>query len=670
MVEVRMPIKEGENWKLIAVNPDGTRMYDDNGVLIDYSNKQNGYSNADGNTYGNTYNSSPQQEPEPEYKLTPEEDAQRVEEIRRWQKRKDNPIMAWISRELTKPALKGLAAIPDVPVLLNNLILAGVNKFGGTNIKGLPLPSEKVGEAVDYITDGLSESDPHTKDGIIARGVEFGTSMYGGGAIGKGLKALAPTSKAAAKTAPWLGSTKKGDVTAGVTAGMATQAAEDFGFDPATSTVIGLGAGLAPSAIFNKLAKNSVKNFNLKAYEAAERQGLDLPKVSLDQTSRSKLSTTVGEHSLYAGNKLKEQAKSTNKSFKAAFDRILDKNTTKKTIENIELNRKLYKESEGMLTDRDLIIPKNTFDSVEKAQKDIMGNALVTTTKQEQYNRYLDKLRDATMNFKTNGNFGIEGIEVRKLIEQKQQLNNQISKIPREEWALKEELINVRNAVKKDIEEFAKNNPEFKQKWSEAESLYGKMEKRVEAEKKLGLKETVNNWDLDPKAIAKNYLNIKNDVDFIRVIGKENIKHFDDIVTAVKSLPYSKVSDLSQNMKIMGAIASSASNFAFLTTGAVAGGWPGVGLGAGAKVGVEVLAHLWSRKNSKVIDKLAQYARHQTAENAKIVNNTYKKELGMSVDKVNESLEALIKDSRKAKIRLGAEEFAKSVNKKNKQNKQ
>ena len=120
-------------------------------------------------------------------------------------KEKDT-VMHWISRELTKPAYKGLASIPDLPVVLGNLLVSGMNKFAGTNIPPGKLPSDYVGEAVDYATGGLSQGEPESMAG---KAMEFGASTVGGGALAQGAKALLPGSKVVDKVAPFLGSTDK-----------------------------------------------------------------------------------------------------------------------------------------------------------------------------------------------------------------------------------------------------------------------------------------------------------------------------------------------------------------------------------------------------------------------------------------------------------------------------
>ena len=591
-------------------NKDGTKMYGDDGLLIDYSES---------------------------IKQKAQEKEERRQDTKRWR----NPMSAWVARELTKPVYKGAMSVPDLPVALNNLILSGINKFGGTNIEHMDYPSDIAGEAVDYMTDGLSVGSG--KSGVVSKGVEFGASMLGGGAVAQGLKAALPASKAISKAAPWLGSTEKGQVGSAAAMGAVTQGAEDLGFDPMVATGIGLGAGVG-------LASKNIKNagrFNTKAYDAAQQEGLDLPRIAFDKSRSTKIANTVAEHSLFSGSKLKEQAANTNLSFKKAFERNLDKNTVPDTLTNMNKKDALYELSEKALTDHDLIAPKNTLKGLKDAQKAIHDNgSIVGTAKTNQYLKHFDKLSDATMELQLKEamrNKGqivdvVDGIPVKKLIEQKKILNNQISKLPQEEWLLKQEMQKVRDAVKGDINDYAVKYPEFGAKWHKAEKMHGDMAKRVEANEMLGIKKQIRpDIRFNPEAIAENYLNVRTNKDFIKIIGgQENLQNFDSIVTAVQSMPTSRVSELATNMKIMGAIGTSAGGVGAIATGAT-GALTGFAGAAGSILGGDIIAHMLIKKG-KGLATLAAFAKTHTPENAKKIKNYYKAQFGMTVKEVNNVL--------------------------------
>ncbi len=577
-----------------------------------------------------------------------------------------------VLRDGVKPALKGLAAIPDFAVALGNVGLTAVNKATGADIPLGDYPSDYISKGVDYATGGLSKGDP----GVIGKGIEFATGMAGGGAVAK-------TLTAGSKVAPWLGSTKAGDVATAGAMGATTKLAEDAGADPLTAAGVGLlgplGVQKAAVKAYEKtvpalpIMSQQAKHFNLEAYDAAQREGIQLPLAAADKSPFTKVSDTAGKHSIVAANMLEKENEQVKQSFKNALERNLDKTSRKNTLENQKLRDLLYKDSKGILTDKDVIQPTETLKSFEAAKQSLTENALTPTKKEKEYIQQLDKLQNSLLGVKVSQLLGKDGqsinladykrlqsqgdVPVKKLIEQKQRLNNQINKLPQDEWALKDELIKVRDALKSDIDTYAQNNPAFGEKWSQAEKLHAEMAKRQDLNDMLKLKEQLHpEIDFDPKKVAENYLNVRNDKQFIKLIGgKENLKHFDDIATAAQSLPHSNVSNLAKNMKIMALLGTGASAITGLLVGG-AGAATGI---AGSLAGVLAIDYGVGKylTNPQALAKIAQYARKPTPENAKIVNNTFKKEFGESVDQVNTKFANFINqlsDSDKAKLGLVA----------------
>jgi hypothetical protein len=369
-----------------------------------------------------------------------------------------------ILRDGVKPALKGLAAIPDAAVFLGNLGVSGVNKAAGTDIPQGKYPSDMIGQGVDYATGGLSEGEA----GIVGKGIEFGTSMLGGGLAGKALKE-------GSKVAPWLGSTKASDVAMASAMGATTKAAEDMGADPLTAAGTGLAVGITPSLAIKgtqkaiqkgaqKHADQHIDDINIEAYDAAKRQDIDLPRNAVDKTPMANVGQIAAEHSILSAKTLKDQKKLTNQSYFDAVERNLDASSTKKTLANQDLRDSLYAESKGKLTDEHVIQPTETLRRFEDAKQAIIDNTLVTNKKENEYLSQLDKLKRAIHDTQVSTILGKDGkslslndfnslrsdgaIPVKKLVDQKERLNKQINKLSQDEWALKEELINIRNALK------------------------------------------------------------------------------------------------------------------------------------------------------------------------------------------------------------------------------
>ena len=167
---------------------------------------------------------------------------------------------------------------------------------------------------------------------------------------------------------------------------------------------------------------------------------------------------------------------------------------------------------------------------------------------------------------------------------------------------------------------------EFKATWDEANILHGMTENRKMAEKTLKLKELLQSEEsFNPKAFAENYLHAKKNKNFTQALGKQNLQHLDDLVTAAQALPKFKVSGLAKNIKTMGLVyeglhaimALSAMDFTQLAT-------------LGKVIAADTLLgkFLTSKKG---LAKAAAFAKTPTTETAKQFNNTLKAELGLSL---------------------------------------
>ena len=585
------------------------------------------------------------------YRLT-SEDRRLYTDRKQWEK--DNEGGRWIGREIVKPVATGLASALDIPSMAWNAGTWAGNKVSGGDMSYAPYPSELVGKGVDKLTSGFSEGETES---VLGKGIEFGSSMYGGGMLAKGLKAAAPTSKAVKNVSPWLGSTEKGHVTGGAAVGAITQGAEDLGASPLGAAGIGLGVGIGVPAYGRKLMTDSARKFNMKVHDAAKRQGIDIPRVSVDKSKSTKIAHTVAEHSLISGEGLTAQQHNTNLTLRNALERILDNTSTKKTLDNQRAMTQLYEKS-SVASKGAVVKPLATLESIPHAKKFIRDSIFITETRERDYASMLDNLSDAVKGINVpEAERGLAPIN--KLIEQKKKLNKEIQKLTIHEWMLKDALKIVRDGIKTDINSYAKSNPIFKENWDAAENLYARMAKRSKQYKELGIGDIINpDIYTNPRIIANNYLKVKHDKRFVSLIGEGNRKHFDDLITAVEALPTTKVSGLAKNMKIMSAIGTAAAIM-------VGGGTMGAGALAGgvAYVGVDYLAHQMINKG-KSFERLVRYAQNQTPENAKKAKNTIEKEAGMSLDKLNSKLIEVLNStdiSNKARIGVSARDVSKEI---------
>lgn len=238
--------------------------------------------------------------------------------------------MSWKSfiREYARPIAKGAASPLDLPFALYNLGALGYNKFFNSNAGYAPYPSELVGAGVDYLagTRGEQKVSPGS------RAIEFAMGMLGGGYAARGLKYLAPASKAKLidKAAPWaLGSTKGRDI--GVAAGMGavTQMAEDAGASPLTAAGAGIAAGAAGTAGIAGIKRSSrkilekpvLKNFDHKAFDAAVRQGLvdNMPRSVFDRSTLTRAVDVASQYFPASANTFRKQYQ---RGTKAIYDRL------------------------------------------------------------------------------------------------------------------------------------------------------------------------------------------------------------------------------------------------------------------------------------------------------------------------------------------------------------
>ncbi|WP_440682150.1 hypothetical protein [Cysteiniphilum halobium] len=590
-----------------------------------------------------------------------------------------NEILKWVSREITKPAYKGLAALPDLGVSLGNLLVDGINNFAGTNIPRGKMPSDYVGEAVDYATGGYSEGEA----GVVGTGVNFGSSMLGGGAITKGANGVGKLIGTEGKVisdsvSPWLGSTKVSDVGMAGAMGATTKAAENMGADPLTAAGTGIAAGASIPSMFNMvkkaggkvyeklpIASQQAKKFESEAYDAAKRLGIekDLPRNTFDKSTFTNLMQTMGEHSVLTSSKLKKGDEKMALAFKNTVDSNLNKVSIKDSLENKELKKSLYDASENKLTDADVVSIKDLSKKLDDYKNEASKLDYTTDNGKKNYLNNLNKIQELIEDKRlsqlvdsSGKNISLEqfknssDVPVKTLINERKRLKTAADKTFKNEYIVQEKINEIRKDLASLIDDYGKTDPVFKEIRDKAQSMHGDIKNRERLDNNLGLKELTNpEKDFNIKNLTDNYLNLKKDPDFVRWIGgKENLTHWDDIVKIVHSLPDSTISMLSKNIKTLGLIAIGAETAIRPTFSKLSK--IGSALGVDKAIG-------WYLSNTKSLEKIAQYAKNPTPENAKIVNNTFKNEFGEDINQVNSKLTKVINglsDSDKAKLGITA----------------
>ncbi|WP_192483159.1 MULTISPECIES: hypothetical protein [Cysteiniphilum] len=242
----------------------------------------------------------------------------------------------------SKPILKGIVGIADIPVAVGNLLVAGMNaqtnKFQeegaatpNLNIPYGKYPSDMVGEAIDSYTDGESK---FTDNNPIFKGAEYATSMAtGGGAAG----ALAKTgSKMLQKAAPYLGSTNKYDAMIAGGMGATGQAVENMTDNKLAGAGAELAVGVGAPKRFASLKEMAgvrapkANTFteqkgalNEDVIDAAERLKVDAPlSYVTDNTLASHMTKVTDKMPLGLGDKLKNNVKDAENSILEAKNRL------------------------------------------------------------------------------------------------------------------------------------------------------------------------------------------------------------------------------------------------------------------------------------------------------------------------------------------------------------
>ena len=570
------------------------------------------------------------------YRLAPEEQ-EIYEEGKRW--RKNNSKLRYFAREFVKPAITGAVGLADLPSAVYNLGALGVNKLAGTKIPHAPYPSEGVGWAVDKLTGNYSEGFPTS---IPGRAIEFAAGMYGGGLAAKGLKHLAPTSKAAEKVAPWLGSTKKTDVAAAAGVGAITQAAEHLGLPPILAASVGIGAGVGlPMALRRNITKDA-KAFDLEAFDAAARQNLDLPRITFDKSDKAKGAQAIAENSIFSAGRTEAEFRKAEQSLARAVERVLDETgSVKSTLENRKRSKALYKIAKQSVPPGEKTSMKNSIKAVKRGAEDLEPWPYIGDSSDEM--EWF--VRDA-QHRGINIDNGETTKKVRHLMRTKVSLNKALDELAPSQILIKEVWKNFRDGVARDIARYGEKNPIFLERYKEAEKFHANLAKRVKQYKGLGLDEAdMGAQVFDTEHVLRHFAQSKNDPNFVALIGgKENLKKFEDIATAARALPQNKQNVYTKNMKTIAAISGLLGAFAGNGI-AQHGGLTGI-LAAGGAYGALELISRHLLKKGKSLDEIADYARKMTKKFSK---NTKKWEV-QSKAKIRDkslsrlSLDGLIKD--------------------------
>ncbi|WP_100550342.1 hypothetical protein [Caedibacter taeniospiralis] len=575
-----------------------------------------------------------------------------------------------VLREGVKPALKGLAAIPDFAVALGNLGIAGINKITDAGIAEGKMPSELVGQGVDFISGGLSEGDA----GILGKGIEFGTGMLAGGIAAKVLKE-------GSKVAPYLGSTKPTDVGIAAGIGATTQAAEALGADPLTATGVGLSAGLTPVALpkiahsINSIGgERTVKAISKlnQGTKAALREDIPIPRfVSSDSKVVDAISTSASKLPV-AGDKMRQSIEATNEALlskrHAIAESIGHKVDVELTAEGVEpvLNRQkaLYEEAAKHIRQGQTIKPDKTLKALEEVDAELTKVAkkspetasiqkIVTDLKEAYSNgselsrlqSSLEKsgIRSGTKAYeqalKESGFFSTSStssmaipVEVDSLIAQKQELYDQIYRKGEQSLSntSKARLKKITSSLRADIDDYALTNEAFKKPFDAANKLHGEIKRREIFDKFL-----------DPHAIgtkeAFNYATFKKQInkaltnqEFVKIIGPDNANTLKNLGAIAHQFTVKSRNSLNPSGTAATQSLFTAAKVA--TEHIVSLRWGEAIKSSASSAAAIALGQLYAKPITR--EKLMRYLKNPTPEHAKMLDNTVKAQLSMNIQQL------------------------------------
>lgn len=403
------------------------------------------------------------------------------------------------------------AAIYNIPASIQNATRASMEKFDpnymGENDfvpvsqqQDLPLiPSAAA--AVDSAIDKTTNDYTKTQEGdSLQSALRLGTAVATPGGLAK--TAAKYGQKGASKVLSALGTTEKKGIASAAATGAITEEANKAGYGVPASIALGLAGGAGASisaAAFNQLNKrlalasltgNSPKNINLDAVKAAENQGLDYMNTLVNESNGLAVGEQLVSKTPYFGTRQAKKADIIDKQYAQAVDqaindvgkKIVDSDSSfdigsmiKDTFEKVKDSVKneknaLYETANLLLPEGDAISPKNLINAVNDIRKNT--KTLVASPDESFVLSYLDKIERGVVIGGENARM-IAPVPVDMLVGSKISINDIINWDVNASGA-KNQLRKIQQAIKNDLEEYGKKNPEWYNKFNEADAFYGK----------------------------------------------------------------------------------------------------------------------------------------------------------------------------------------------------
>ena len=372
----------------------------------------------------------------------------------------------------------------------------------------IPPVTHAISEGINNLTGGYTETPADQKNWN--QGIEFAAGVAGGG----GAAALARQGgkKGVEKVANFAGSTNPWHIGGAGAAGAAISNAENNGDSTLSSLGQGAGAQLAVSnapALTKGLGGIGAKGLltvvglgknklNLDAAKAGQDLGINLPKSVVSDGKAIAYADKFLSHAPIVGNIMQKRSANIGTKVLKELDNAYESVISSKELVGIEDRiSKLYTKAQDILPANAEVVPKNTLRLINKIREQIKAPAL--SGDYAKINSALNKIE------KEFAPSGIQGIATKTkiLVNQKENLNNSIYADVKTAKGRKL-LGDLNNAIRDDIAEYGKSNPEWHQYFTQADALFSKKSQRKDLEKLLtGKAESYTHGDITYGALSK-----------------------------------------------------------------------------------------------------------------------------------------------------------------------
>jgi len=506
----------------------------------------------------------------------------------------------------TKAAVAGAAGgIPDTAALAYNLPVMGINKLRDIaypdrkkDFPLIPSATEAIDRGIDSATGGYTDTPEDQKH--INEALKFGASMPVGGFIGRsGNKVVSTVGK-------FTGSTDKAQIAGATAAGGTMSYLHDQGATTGETLGGGVAANLATTLITKKapsavgLGKSSL---DLKLAKASKDLDIPLPNSMISKSKVIKVADNYLDKIPYIGKNAEKRQAVIGERVLKELDNAYDSVINAKELAGVEDRiSRLYKSGDQLLPENAIIVPQRTIKAIDDIKSNI--KTLAPSTDEKKLLSEIDNI--------TNSLNPDNSIHVGYLTGTKRSFNSTI-KWDIQDGNVKDLLKNVQHALKEDMAEYGKKNPEWHKFFTKADELYGKVAKREKLEDLLTGKAISDvTGELSYNNLSKVLHNKKTSAQLQRLVEPEIFDRLKKLGTVARAITIKDKALQKQSGKF--AIVQSAAKIIGGITGISGAGVLAPTATTMAVIATLPIAHLISDR--RTLDLAINFAENTTPANA------------------------------------------------------